>query len=83
MFMLLAAMASTGMPFAVLVVVMVTVYVGVKVQTAGKQSGYRVVRIAGNAAVEPDTGRCQCCLSASSDSAADQHIRIQSLENAG
>lgn len=50
------AMFPAGMIFTMMMVVMAALDVGIKFQFAGHQIRYRLVRLAGYAAIQPDTG---------------------------
>ena len=70
-----AAMLAAGMAaLAVGVVVMITVDIGIVCKRACQQGVHRRVRLAADAAVEPDARLCQRRLRATADTAADQGI---------
>ena len=77
------AVITTGVAFAMFMIVVAAADIGVKVQLTGKESFYSFVGLAGNAAVKADVGSCQCHLCAAADAAADQNIGIQCAQNTG
>ena len=71
-----AAVVAAGVGFAVVMVMVVALNMGIEGQFAGEEGSYRCVRIAGNTAEKLNTGGCQCYLGAAADAAADQNICI-------
>ena len=71
-----ASMLAAGPAFVMMFSVMVAVDIGVKGQVSGQIGFHCLVRAAGNAAVELDSGFRQGCLGAAADAAADQDIRF-------
>ena len=65
-----------------LVVVVIAVDGGIKVQHPGQQGAHRLVRAAADAAIQLDTRLSQGRLCTAADPAADQDIRVQRAENA-
>ena len=63
--------------------VMITFYIRIIVKLAGNKSFHRSICIAGNTAKETNTCCCQCHLGATTNTAADQHIRVQCSQNTG
>ena len=74
-------MVAAGVAFTVVMVVVIALDIGIKFQGAGKHRLHRGIRIAGHAAEQPDTGLCQCHLRAAANTAADQNVHIQSVQN--
>ena len=77
-----APVVSANMFFAMVLVVVVTLYIGIKVQLPFQESGNSVIRIAGYSAIKFDAGCCQSRLSAAADTAANQSIGIQCAQDA-
>ena len=71
-----AAVIAAGVTFAMLVVMMAATDIGVESQDTCQVIGNRCVGITGTAAVELNTGLCQCHLGTAADTAADQNICI-------
>ena len=70
-----AAVLTAGVPaLAVCVIVVVAPDIGVVAERPRQQCVYRRVRLAADAAVEPDARLCQRRLRATADTAADQGI---------
>lgn len=76
-----AAMVAAGVPFAVLMIVVVTVDVGIKLQLAGKQRTHRLVRTAGYTAVQLDPRRGKCRLGSTANAAADQNVHLKTAQD--
>ena len=72
-----AAMITAGMFFTVVMLVMIAPGIGVKIQLTCQERCYRLVRVAGNTAVQSDARLGQRHLRAAANAAADQHIRAQ------
>ena len=65
----------------VMIPMMAAFYIRIIIQLSCKEGCYRCVRIAGHAAIELDACRCQRHLGSAADTAADQNIRLQSLQH--
>ena len=76
------AVITTGVAFAMFMIVVTAADIGVKAQLTGKESFYSFVGLAGNAAVKADIGSCQCHLCAAADAAADEDIDALAGEQA-
>ena len=77
-----AAMIAAGMAFAVMIVV-VALNIGIVAKITGQVIFYSCVCVAPNTAVELDTSLLEGHLGAAADTAADQHICIQTGQNTG
>ena len=75
-----AALAAAAVVFTVMGMV-IAHDVGIVGKLPCQQSGNRVIRPSGYAAVEPDPGRGQCRLGTAADSAADQNVGVQGGEH--
>ena len=73
-----AAVITTGMAFTV----MVAADVGIVVQVACQECFHSVIGIAGNTAVELDTGLSQSHLRAAADAATDQNVNTAAKQEA-
>ena len=78
-----AAVIAAGVVLAVMVVVVIAAHIGIVQQLALDQCLHGCVGLAAAAAEEADAGLCQRHLCAAADTAADQHIGMDSLQHAG
>ena len=76
-----AAVIAAGVTFTMVMVVMVALDIGVEAEITGQVIGNRCVGITGTAAVELNTGLCQCHLGTAADAAADQNICVQTAQH--
>lgn len=53
-----AAVISTGMIFAVMLIVMTALHIGIKLQVSCQQGFHRVIRVSGCTAVQLDARGC-------------------------
>ena len=73
--MLAAAVVTAGVTsFAVLVVMVVTVNIGIVAQTSAEQCAHRRVSVPADTSVELDTRLGQSCLRTTADASADQSV---------
>ena len=71
--MIAAAVVTAGMTsFAVLVVMVVTVNIGIVAQISAEQCAHRCVSVPADTAVELDTRFGECCLRTAADASANQ-----------
>ena len=77
-----AVLTATAIVMVVMLPVVVALNMGIKVQLTGQERFHSRVGIAGNTAIQLNVSRCQGHLSAAADAAADQHIRVQTVQNA-
>lgn len=77
-----AAAASAGMALAVVMVVMIAADVRVIRQLPCQECLHRFVRVAGDAAVNLNTGTCQRHLRATADAAAYQNLSAHAAQQA-
>lgn len=76
------AVAAAGMALTVMMFPMVIALdIGIKYQITGDQRLHCRIRIAGNAAIQLDTSSSQSHLGTASDTAADQHVRMEGCQN--
>ena len=80
---LTAAVVAANMTFAMVVIVMATLHIGIEVQFVFQKSGHSGIRIAGHAAVQLDSGSRQSSPGTAADTAADQNIGAQRVQDAG
>ena len=76
-----AAVIAAGMAFAVVMVMMVALNVGIKAQIASQEVCDRCIGVTAAAAVKLNTGLGQSHLGAATDTAADQNICIECAQN--
>ena len=73
--MLAAAVVTAGVArFAVLVVMLVTVNIGIVAQTSAEQCAHRCISVPADTAIELDTRLGQSCLRTAADASADQSV---------
>ena len=72
---LAAAVVTAGVTsFAVLVVMVVTVNIGIVAQTSAEQCAHRCVSVPADTAIELDTRLGQSCLRTAADASANQSV---------
>ena len=73
--MLAAAVVTAGVTFfAVLVVMVITVNIGVVAQISAEQCAHRRVSVSADTAVELDARFGECCLRTAADASANQSV---------
>ena len=73
--MLTAAVVTAGVTsFAVLMVMVVTVNIGIVAQISAEQCAHRRISVPADTAVEPDARFGQCCLRTAADASANQSV---------
>ena len=72
-----ASMLSTSMILSMVVIMVITHYVWIIYKISLKKSGGCIVCISGHSSIKLNICCCQSCLGASTDTTADQNIRIQ------
>ena len=75
-----ASVITAGVTFAVMIVV-IAADIGVEAQRACKQVFHRGVSVTTATAVQGDTCLLECHLGTTTDTAADQHIRLEPGQN--
>ena len=78
-----APVITAYMAFSMMMVMMIAPHIGVIVQLAFNVSRNCRIRIAGNSAVQLNSGCRQCHLRTAANAAADQHICVQCRKNTG
>ena len=78
-----AAVVAANMTFAMVMVVMAALHIGIEVQFVFQESSHSGIRISGYSAIKLDTCRRQSSLSATADTAADQNIGTQRIQDSG
>ena len=78
-----AAVAAAGVTLTVMMVVVVALHVGIVEEIALDQCLHRRIGIAADTAKEADACRCKRHLCAAADTAADQNVGAQALEDGG
>ena len=76
-------MAAAAVAFLMMVAVMIALNIGVEIQLSFQEGPDSGIRIAGHAAVQLDSGRCQRHLGTAADAAADQNFCLQSSQETG
>lgn len=77
-----AAMIAAYMALTVVMIVMIAVYIGVKLQFTLQESCDRIVCISGNTAIQLDPSSCKGCLRAAANTAANQNVCIERMQDA-
>ena len=76
-----ATVVTAGMAFAVVVMV-IAADIGVKAQIAGQEISNSCIGIACAATVKLDASLCQCHLGTAADTAADQYVCMEAVQQA-
>ena len=76
-----AAMITAYMAFAMVMVMVVALHIGIKFQLSFQERCYSCICVAGNSTIQLNASLGQCHLCASADTAADQYVCIQCTKN--